>query len=222
MKVLLVRPGAPNTLSFTNILDSEPLELEYLHTGLKAAGYEDMIYDYICQNKPFRAVLKDYDPNVVAITGYITQENMMKKFCMQAKKYNPNITTIVGGVHAQINTKVFHTEFIDYIAKSESVDAFVEIVTYTGLKKNIINANDIVNKNLIKELTSINGMCYKLEDGKWQANPMIPIDINSLPIPDRTFFYENRKHFRYLDLTQAANIKTSFSCPYNCKFCYCT
>ena len=222
MKVLLVRPGAPNTLSFTNILDSEPLELEYLHTGLKAAGYEDMIYDYICQNKPFRTVLKDYDPDVVAITGYITQENMMKKFCMQAKKYNPNITTIVGGVHAQINTKVFYTEFIDYIAKSESVDAFVEIVTYTGLKKNIINANDIVNKNLIKELTNINGMCYKLEDGTWQANPMIPIDINSLPIPDRTFFYENRKHFRYLDLTQAANIKTSFSCPYNCKFCYCT
>ena len=222
MKVLLVRPGAPNALSFTNILDSEPLELEYLHTGLKAAGYEDMIYDYICQNKPFRVVLKDYDPDVVAITGYITQENMMKKFCMQAKKYNPYITTIVGGVHAQINTKVFYTEFIDYIAKSESVDAFVEIVTYTGLKKGIINANDISNKDLIKEPENINGLCYKLEGGKWHSNPMIPIDINSLPIPDRTFFYENRKHFRYLDLTEAANIKTSFSCPYNCKFCYCT
>lgn len=49
MKILLVRPGAPNVLSFTNILDSEPLELEYLHTGLKEAGYDDMIYDYICQ-----------------------------------------------------------------------------------------------------------------------------------------------------------------------------
>ena len=58
MKILLVRPGAPNVLSFTNILDSEPLELEYLHTGLKEAGYDDMIYDYICQKKTFRQVLK--------------------------------------------------------------------------------------------------------------------------------------------------------------------
>ena len=221
MKVLLVRPGAPNTLSFTNILDSEPLELEYLHTGLKEAGYEDMIYDYICQNKPFRAVLKEYEPDVVAITGYITQENMMKKFCMQAKKYKSDIATIVGGVHAQINTEVFYTECIDYIARSESVDAFVEIVTYIGLKKGLVSQKDIVNKSLIKKLGDINGLCYKL-GGEWKNNAMVPIDINSLPIPDRSFFYENKQHFRYLDLLEAANIKTSFSCPYNCKFCYCT
>lgn len=139
MKVLLVRPGAPNTLSFTNILDAEPLELEYLHTGLKEAGYEDMIYDYICQNKPFRLVLKEYSPDVVAITGYITQQNMMKKFCMQVKKYKADIVTIVGGVHAQINRKVFYEDYIDYITRSESVDAFVEIITYIGLKKGLIN-----------------------------------------------------------------------------------
>ena len=222
MKVLLVRPGAPNTLSFTNILDAEPLELEYLHTGLKEAGYEDMIYDYICQNKPFRLVLKEYSPDVVAITGYITQENMMKKFCMQVKKYKADIVTIVGGVHAQINRKVFYEDYIDYITRSESVDAFVEIITYIGLKKGLINQNDVVNKKLIKELPHINGLCYKPDNKEWVNNPMIPIDINSLPIPDRSFFYKNRKHFRYLDLLESANIKTAFGCPYNCKFCYCT
>lgn len=70
MRVLLVRPAAPNRLSFTNILDSEPLELEYLHTGLKAAGIEDMICDYLVQNEPFLTVLKKYRPQVVAVTGY--------------------------------------------------------------------------------------------------------------------------------------------------------
>ena len=222
MKILLVRPGAPNVLSFTNILDSEPLELEYLHTGLKEAGYDDMIYDYICQKKPFRQVLKGYEPDIVAITGYITQENMMKKFCQQVKKYNSQIATIVGGVHAQINTKVFYTDYIDYIARSESVDAFVEIVTYIGIEKGILDKADIINTNLIKNLSDINGLCYKTYIGEWKNNPMIPIDINSLPIPDRSFFYENRKHFRYLDLIETANIKTSLSCPYDCKFCYCT
>jgi hypothetical protein len=34
MKVLLIRPQAPNKLSFINILDNEPLELEYLYTEI--------------------------------------------------------------------------------------------------------------------------------------------------------------------------------------------
>ncbi len=208
MKVLLVRPGAPNKLSFTKILDAEPLELEYLHTGLQAAGYEDRIYDYTCENKPFRKILREYCPDVLAVTGYITQQNIMKKFCRQAKAYNPQMATVVGGVHAQINTEFFHEEYIDYISRSESVDAFVDLIRL--IERQGIRREDI------------NGLCYKEKDGSWRHNPIIPVDINTLPIPDRAFYYANKKHFRYLDLEEAAAIKTSFSCPYHCSFCYCT
>lgn len=210
MKVLLVRPAPPNKLSFLNILNAEPLELEYLHTGLANAGYDDIIYDYICTTKPFEQVLKSYMPDIVAITGYITQENIMKNLCKKVKNFNPYIKTIVGGVHAQLNYKRFYEKYIDFIARSESIDAFVDIVKYLDC-----NFEDD------KMLYDINGLCFK-ENGNWKVNELKRVDINSILIPDRSFFYQNKHHFRYLDLTEIASLKTSFGCPYNCNFCYCT
>lgn len=214
MKILLVRPPAPNKLSFTGILDNEPLELEYLHTGLMQAGYEDYIFDYICENKPFHKVLRNYRPDIVAITGYLTQENKMKQMLETAKKLDRRIITIVGGVHAQLNYERFYDEHIDFIARSESVDAFVDLVRLIDAVKN--------RTSPALRLESINGLCYKNRDGIWQSNPYSITDINSLPIPDRSFFYKNKNRFRYLDMTPMATLKTSFSCPYSCNFCYCT
>lgn len=214
MKVLLVRPPAPNKLSFTGILDNEPLELEYLHTGLMQAGYEDYIFDYICENKPFKKVLKKYNPDVVAITGYLTQENVMKRMFAEAKEFCKSIVTLVGGVHAQLNYQRFYDENIDFIVRSESVDGFVDLVRMIeSLKKK--------TKPTISP-SDINGLCHRDKSGNWIVNPYERVDINSLPIPERSFFYKHKHRFRYLDMTPMATLKTSFSCPFDCKFCYCT
>lgn len=214
MKVLLVRPPAPNRLSFTGMLDNEPLELEYLHTGLMKAGYEDHIFDYICENKPFNKVLKRFEPDVVAITGYLTQENVMKNMFRAAKKFRKDIVTIVGGVHAQLNYERFYDEHIDFISRSESVDGFVDLIRMI---------EDVrLKRPLSKRFEEINGLCYKDQNRQWIVNPYERVDINTLPIPDRTFFYEHKHRFRYLDMTPMATLKTSFSCPFDCKFCYCT
>ncbi|MDO4710895.1 MAG: radical SAM protein [Peptostreptococcaceae bacterium] len=214
MRVLLVRPPAPNDLSFTGMLDNEPLELEYLHTGLMHAGYEDQIFDYICENKPFRKVLASYRPDVVAITGYLTQENVMKRMFKDAKKFQKSIVTIVGGVHAQLNYERFYDENIDFIARSESVEGFVDL----------IRAIEAVKERapIAKDFREINGLCFRDKNGEWIVNPYERIDIDSLPIPDRSFFYKHKHRFRYLDMTPMATLKTSFSCPFDCKFCYCT
>lgn len=214
MKVLLVRPPAPNKLSFTGILDNEPLELEYLHTGLKQAGYEDYIFDYICENKPFQKVLKAYQPDVVAITGYLTQENVMKKMFADAKKYQKSIVTIVGGVHAQINYERFYDENIDFVVRSESVDAFVDLIRLIDRIQQGTEAP--------LQFSEINGLCYRDREGNWRNNPYSRMDINRLPIPDRSFFYKHKNRFRYLDMTPMATLKTAFGCPYDCNFCYCT
>ena len=44
MKILLVRPNAVNILQHLQVINSEPLELEYLHTIAKENNWEDMIY----------------------------------------------------------------------------------------------------------------------------------------------------------------------------------
>lgn len=207
MKVLLIRPPAPNALSFTKVLDNEPLELEYLHTALQGEGHEDYIYDGLVEDRSVREVIRNYEPQVVAITGYITQEILMKKYAKQAKEINPHITTIIGGVHAQLNYERFYDEAIDYITRSESMEVFIEIIKAV--------------ESLQGDKSHINGLCYQ-EEGNFKVNELKPICIDSLPIPDRSHFYKYKSYYRYLDLTEVATVKTAFSCPYGCNFCYCT
>lgn len=202
MKVLLIRPQAPNKLSFINILDNEPLELEYLYTELKSRGIESYIYDGLIENVSVKDTILREKPDVVAVTGYITQQNLMIKYCRLAKEYNSRIITVVGGVHVQRNYEHFYDDSIDYIFRSESVFDFGELLS--GM-----------------ELSKINGLIYKKE-GQYIKNELVPIDINSLPIPDRSFFNKNKSKYHYLHLQEVATIKTAFSCPYNCNFCYCT
>ncbi len=211
IKVLLVRPQAPNMLNFTKILDNEPLELEYLYTGLKNSNISSYIFDGLVEKSTFTQVFIDEKPDVVAITGYITQQNLMLDFCKKTKSLNPKAVTIVGGVHAQLNYKEFYKNEVDYIYRSECVNDFVNLV-------NLIK-NDMQTE---QNLSSINGLCFRNKNGEFINNELVSIDINSLPIPDRTHFYKNISSYRYLNLTEVATMKTAFSCPYNCNFCYCT
>ena len=202
MKVLLIRPQAPNKLSFINILDNEPLELEYLYTELKNRDIKSYIYDGLIENISVKDTILREKPDVVAVTGYITQQKLMIEYCTLAKEYDSSIITVAGGVHVQRNYEHFYNGSIDYLLRSESVFDFGELLSGT-------------------ELSKINGLIYKKE-GQYVKNELLPIDINSLPIPDRTFFNKNKSKYHYLHLQEVATIKTAFSCPYNCNFCYCT
>ena len=207
MKVLFMRPPAPNILKHLQILNSEPLELEYLHTIAQQCGWEDMIYDGFNTRKSAREVMQEFQPDVVGITGYITQENLILKYAKTAKEVNPNVITIIGGVHAQLNYERLYSADTDYVFRSEDVNAFGELLDFF--------AGDSL------DLNTISGLCRR-ENGDWLENKLLPFDINDLPIPDRAFFYQNKSWFRYLDLTEVATLKTAISCPYNCNFCYCT
>lgn len=213
MKVLLIRPQAPNKLSFTKILDNEPLELEYLHTALAMSEIEDYIYDGLIEND-IRGAMERECPDVVAVTGYITQQNLMIEYCRLAKELRPQVVTVVGGVHAQLNYKSFYEPEIDYVYRSECVRDFARLVSLHQGRKTASQVE-------ITDLRSINGLCF-CRGGIYEENPLKPIDIDSLPIPDRSFFDQHKSYYRYLNLTEVATIKTAFSCPYTCNFCYCT
>lgn len=207
MKILLVRPPAPNFLARFRFLDSEPLELEYLLTAAAARGHQASIYDGVIDREPLRRVLLREKPDVLAVTGYITQEPRMREICRRAKTLQPGIVTMVGGVHAQLNPEGFFAPEVDYVLRSESMDAFGELL-------------EAIEGRDVKALGEINGLCREV-DGDWTVNPLRPADFNLLPIPDRSFFYQNRRRYRYLDLPETAILKTAASCPYRCNFCYC-
>ena len=207
MRLLLVRPPAPNILKHLQLINSEPLELEYLHTISMQHGWEDIIYDGFNTKKSIREVITTFCPDVVSITGYITQEKLMLKYAKTAKAINPEIITVIGGVHAQLNCERLYSSDVDFVFRSEDVNAFGDLLSYFA-------GNGL-------DLSAVNGLCYR-ENGVWQENKLLPFDINNLPIPDRAFFYENKSWFRYLDMPGVATIKTAISCPYHCSFCYCT
>ena len=206
MKVLLVRPILLNFLTMSSSMDCEPLELEYLYTACKNINVDAMIYDGIIEHRKFSNVMKEYKPDVVAMTGYITQENCMKKYASISKRICPSCKVIIGGVHAQLNYKRLYFCDVDYLFRSESMQSFQELIAAIGNHASVGN---------------INGLCYRNSD-KFVENELIPCDINDLPIPIRDFQKQHSAKFRYLEYTGIATLKTAVACPYKCSFCYGT
>ena len=195
-RILLVHPEISRTkYNFAGVIDNEPLELEYIYAMLKAEGYEPFIWDGQVEKQPFAKRLKEIMPYAVYICGRTRQELFMKEYCRDAK--DMGCITIIGGLHAQLNFKRFFCEYIDCVLTSF----------------NIFHISDILGGVMPQD-----SVCFK-KDGKWCVKKAVPFDIKKLPRADRTYFYEHKDRYRYLELLPCAHVRTSFCCPFRCSFC---
>lgn len=201
MRVLLFRPKPDKeTIGLQNVMICEPLELEYISSAVEAYGHKCRIIDMILEKKSVSYFIKKYRPHVVGITGYISHVNIMKGYAKAAKECNPKIKTIVGGVHAEVNPQDFESEYIDYIIRANGIRTFLEIINNLGNKTPIPVTNCIYGKNKDKPEKEV-GFSY--------------------PYPDRDKVKKYRSKYYYMFHRNCTLIKTSFGCPYNCKFCFC-
>ncbi|HHX56559.1 MAG TPA: radical SAM protein [Clostridiales bacterium] len=200
LKFLLVHPEISRTkYNFKGVIDNEPLELEYISSMLKEHGFEVEIWDGQVEENSLTDKLKAFNPNYVYVCGRTRQENFMKEYCKNAKDLCNSIT-IIGGIYAQHNYERFYDDFVDYI-----------LICF-----DIFKIIDVIN---MKPLPEIDGICYK-ENNKWVENKPRPFDVNKLPCADRSYFYKHLDKYRYLELLPCAHVRTSYSCPFKCKFCY--
>ena len=208
-RVLLINAEETRSVfDFKGIIDDEPLELEVIYTALKNKNIEVDIYDFLRMNKlTLEEKLKEYKPTITYVNGVVKQVPYMKEYNDRIKKISKSIKTIIGGVYAEHNYDKLFSKSLDYVCRSYDPSVIVSVAEYESGKK--IN------------LSKLNGLCYK-ENNKWQINKIVPFDINNLPLTDRTYFYNHIDEFRYLELTKIAQVRTSYSCPYNCVFCYRT
>lgn len=200
MKVLFIRPKPhKETIGLQNVMICEPLELEYLSSNIEALGHETAIIDMIIEKKKIAYFLKEHNPQVVGLTGYIAHVNIIKDYARQIKEYNPDIKVVVGGVHAEVNPEDFESENIDYIVRANGIKTFVELVE--GLSK---------------------GECTKLACvySKDNNRPVKEKEFNYL-FPDRDKVNKYRHKYYYMFHRNCSLIKTSYGCPYQCKFCFC-
>lgn len=203
---LLIHPEISRTrYNFVGVIENECLELEYISSVLKESGHEVFLYDGQVESMGVPAALKKYNPDVVYVCGRTRQENFMLEYCGDAKEFNDSIITIIGGLHAQLNHKRMYKDYVDCILTSFDIFKIMDLVNYHLGDKSI-------------DISLLDGICYKSGE-TWISNPAKPFDIKRLPHPDRSYFYEHPKNYRYLELEHSAWVRTAYSCPYHCQFC---
>lgn len=207
MNLLLIRPKSLNIISNVNVIDLEPLDLEYLYTAAMEEKVNCQIFDSLFDKRNLQDVLKEFKPDIAAICGYITQEALMLDYSKTIKQYDPTVKVIVGGVHAQVNHKRFYRDTIDFIVHSSSLEPF----------RKLLRLKDNFDQGILNE---IDGICYR-KGSEWIVNKNLLINPDELPIPDRSHFNKNKHLYRYLNFSPCAVVKTAYSCPYQCSFCYC-
>ena len=236
MNILLIKPETVGIFSYTYLVEHEPLEMEYLYTVFTAMGHHAVIYDRRYELTSMNKKLKEVKPDVVCVTGYITQQKLVIKYCDVIKSYDPEIQIILGGSNVEINYANYFGSKADYLYHLSGLENQKKLIRYIEQEKQAYKQakDDSASGSAEEELADrdnhrdtrlslkdIPGICYR-ENGEWIVNPKVVETPADLPVPDRTYFYKNKHRFRYLCFRPLALVKNSYSCRKACNFCFCT
>ncbi len=192
MKVMLVRPKPhKNSLGLSDLMTCEPIELEYVAALCKSLGHNVVLVDMILEKKSLKELVEEAKPKVVMFTSYITHVNVIKEYSDIVKSVNKKIVTAVGGVHSEVIPEDFKHENIDYVLGKNGMQNVEILLNALKNKKKPRFKKDKIDKSYV------------------------------LPMPDRKITAKYRKYYDYAYHVPCALLKTSFGCPYSCKFCFC-
>lgn len=192
MKVLLVRPKPhKNSLGLSDLMTCEPLELEYVYSLINSMGHEVQIADMILERKSLKKIIMKFNPNVVMFTSYLTHVNVIKEYSDVVKSINKDIMTVVGGVHSEVIPTDFQYNNIDYVLGINGMENIEILLNALDNNDTPVFNHDKINKEYV------------------------------LPKPNRQSTAKYRKKYDYAYHAPCALLKTSFGCPYHCKFCFC-
>lgn len=206
MKILLVRP------KFSSIVASlEPLGLEYVGAMLGRIGVQYEIWDEFVHPWAFRfgrlaKRVREGGFDCVGINANANTVDYTITTARRLKKRFPNLKVLAGGPEAELNFADFCVDGIDYVFHDNTLDSMQQVVQ-SGFA--------------LPALRTATGVCFK-DGGGWVMQEKGPPATGFDYPPDRSELYRNiKKNFMFCKGSFAI-VKGSWSCPFNCSFCYCT
>lgn len=201
MKLLLIRPRPEkDTIGLQHVMIVEPLELEILGATIRKND-SAVIVDMIIEKGTIEHFLSVHKPDILCITGYITNVGTIKKMCKAAKIFNRQIITIVGGVHCEVCPDDFNYPAIDYRVVRNAVTVFPKILDHIEYGNELPAGVLKSGQNLGKENLPL-------------------IDFNYVH-PNRSLTSKYRDQYFYIFHDKVALMKATFGCPFKCNFCFC-
>ena len=207
MKVLLVWPKSRNEVLGWGDLGAvaEPLALEYLAAGLRLDGHEPTILDLRLHPDALAATLRDFAPDMVGVTAFSMHVRTALAICAEVKARRPGCLTIAGGHHATFLPEDFFEPQVDFVVSGEGVAPLRRLLAALAEPG---------------PLPDIPGLWSRGAGGGFRSGGAPPpLDIDALPMPERSLTAADR-HAYFVDwMKPVALIRTTAGCPYRCTFC---
>jgi len=181
----------------------EPLELEYLAAGIP--DHDVQILDLIVE-RGFEKRLKQFRPDVVGLSCYITGVNEVIKLCRIIKRWNSSCLTVVGGVHASVAPEDFADPAIDCIALGDGTTIMPRLLDAWRYGRDISGVPGIA-------IPVGPARVYRTETAPYMSSP------DAIPFPRRDLTNHLRDRYYYLFHQPVATMKTTWGCRYKCAFC---
>ena len=237
IKVLLGDPRHDTVGTHSNFI---PIGIGYIGSYLKKhLENNDSTIDLKLATDPneILTIIKEWKPNIVAMSNYIWNSGLANFICSYSKKINSNILCILGGPEFPAGTgvrKIANTsrdktydKCLDYLIKRPSVDYFAYTdgeLAFLEITKKFIE-NDFSVKLMkekdepIKGCASVSKDKSKLLVGVYL--PRIGMDgsvkkegRDVIPYPYTTGLLD-----KFLDGTFIPAFETARGCPFLCTFC---
>ena len=205
-RVLLIRPKY-----YSLVANLEPLGLEYLaglarDLKIPCWIHDEFQFPWTLRFYRLCRIIKDGRFDFIGFNANANTVDYINKRAKQLKEIFPNITIMVGGPEAELNYSEFFTDDVDLVYHDNGLATLKDMWRYG------------FTPDKLKNLT---GICYK-ENGRWITKEKGQPVCGFINKPDRSAFYRGLKKNYIFMKGKYALSKASFSCPYNCLFCYCT
>lgn len=208
MKIILIQPPHKDRNP-----DLVPLGLCYIASNILESGNEVEVLDIHALGYNEEAVVKFLpciDADIFAISAFSTQYKYVKWLIGKIREFHERKLVIVGGPLASFSAEL--------------------VIKNAGADICVIGEGDVAIRNVLNSLDNldtVNGICFKREDGSIKKNPPqdeMP-DVNVYrPLPYELFPMDI--YFRHMQVwgargpgTKVINMITARGCPYNCNFC---